>query len=47
MKRSRTREEVSINKETMIESMELEKSSDVKIQVVEKGINTYPINITT
>jgi hypothetical protein len=42
-----TRKEASINKETMIKPMELEKSSDVKIQVVEKGTNTDPINITT
>ena len=42
-----TKKEASINKETMTEPMELEKSSDLKIQVIEKGINTYPINITT
>jgi hypothetical protein len=31
----------------MIELMELEKFSDIKIQVMEKGTNTDPINITT
>jgi DNA repair exonuclease SbcCD ATPase subunit len=42
-----TKKEALINKETMTEPMELEKSPDVKIQVVEKGTNTDPINITT
>jgi hypothetical protein len=36
-----------VDKETMIEPMELEKSSDVKISIVDKGINTDPVNLTT
>jgi hypothetical protein len=36
-----------VDKETMTEPMELEKSSDVKIPIVDKGINTDPVNLTT
>ena len=35
------------NKEALTNPIELEKSLDVKIQIVEKGTNTNPINITT
>jgi hypothetical protein len=36
-----------VDKDTIIEPMELEKSSDVKISIVDKGINTYLVNLTT
>jgi hypothetical protein len=36
-----------VDKETMIEPMELEKSSDVNIPIMDKGINTDPVNLTT
>jgi hypothetical protein len=42
-----TNNEALISKETMIDPIELEKSLDVKIQVMEKGTNIDPINITT
>jgi hypothetical protein len=31
----------------MIDSMELDKSSEIKIKIMENGINTNPINITS
>jgi hypothetical protein len=42
-----TNKEASINKETLNEPMELEKSLDIKIQVMEKETNTDLVNITT
>jgi hypothetical protein len=42
-----TKKEELIKKETMTQPMELKKSPDIKIQFVEKGTNTNPINITT
>jgi len=36
-----------VDKEIMTEPMELEKSSDVEIPIVDKGINTDPTNLTT
>jgi hypothetical protein len=36
-----------VDKETMIEPMELENSSDVNIPIMDKGINTDPVNLTT
>jgi hypothetical protein len=35
-----------VDKETMIEPMELENSSNVNIQIRDKGINTDPANLT-
>jgi hypothetical protein len=36
-----------VNKETVIEPMELEKYSDVNNTIVDKGINTEIVNLTT
>jgi hypothetical protein len=36
-----------VDKETMTEPMELQKSSNGKNLTVDKAINTYPINLTT
>jgi hypothetical protein len=36
-----------IDKETMIDPIEVEKSFAIKTQTMEKGTNTDPINITT
>jgi hypothetical protein len=42
-----TNKEALISKETMTNPIELDKSFNVKIKVVEKGTNTDPIDITT
>lgn len=42
-----TMKETSINRETMIETMELEKSSEVKFLLIEKWTNVDPLKITT
>jgi hypothetical protein len=36
-----------VDKETMIEPMELQKSSNGKNPMVDKAINTDPVNLTT
>jgi hypothetical protein len=36
-----------IDKETMIDPIEIKKSSNVKIQVAEKGTNTNPVEVGT
>jgi chromosome segregation ATPase len=36
-----------VDKETMTEPMELEKSLNIKIPIMDKGINSDPINLTT
>jgi hypothetical protein len=36
-----------VDKEVMTEPMELEKSSYVKIPILDKGINTNPVNLKT
>jgi hypothetical protein len=41
-----TSKESLIDKETIIGPIEIEKSLDVKIQTMEKGTNTNPIDIT-
>ena len=39
--------EALVDKETINEPMELEKYSDVKLSIVDKGINTDAVNLTT
>jgi hypothetical protein len=45
--RKLTSKESLIDKETMTDPIEVEKSSTVKTQVVEKGTNIDPIHVTT
>ena len=39
--------EVTTNEEIILEPIKIEKCSNVKISIVDKGINTNPINLTT
>ena len=42
-----TKKEALINEETTTETMELEETSNGKTQVMDKGTNTYQVNIKT
>jgi hypothetical protein len=42
-----TNNESLVDKETMTEPMEIEKYSNEKNQIMDNGINTNPINLTT
>jgi hypothetical protein len=42
-----TNKESLVDKETMIEPMEIEKYSNEKNFIMDKGINTNPVNLTT